>query len=428
MQLVQSYITKNDCYKNNAQKIDSRYTRFHSRGPMGLMLHSVGTPQPSAKVFANNWNQSGLEVAVHAVLQSDGIVYQCMPWNFRGWHAGGSANDTHIGVEMTEPSQIKYTGGANFTCSNLTAAREQARGAYKTAVDLFAMLCKQYGLDPLTDIISHAEGARKGVASNHADPEHLWNGLGLDYTMSGFRLDVAARMNIEPEKTSDGKHLVLQKGSTGDEVKYLQLKIELLGYNTGPIDGSFGNVTEAAVIQYQKDKNLVVDGVVGDQTWASIETELSKKKTEHNNESETPPDLTPSKTAYEFKPGDIVSIRVQATNYYSGKQIPDVLKAKKWIVRSVSGDRVVLDESTDGTLSIRSPFYANDLIREFTPYTIRVTTSDLNIRSGAGTSFEIVGSIADNGKYAYTIIDEKNGFGKLKSGAGWISLQYTKKT
>ncbi len=59
------------------------------------------------------------------------------------------------------------------------------------------------------------------------------------------------------------------------------------------------------------------------------------------------------------------------------------------------------------------------------PYLVKVTTSALNIRKGAGTSYAVVGCIKDRG--VYTIVEEKNGWGKLKSGAGWISLQYTKK-
>ena len=59
------------------------------------------------------------------------------------------------------------------------------------------------------------------------------------------------------------------------------------------------------------------------------------------------------------------------------------------------------------------------------PYIVRVTTSALNIREGAGTTYKIVGCIKNKG--AYTIVGESAGWGKLKSGAGWISLQYTKK-
>ena len=66
----------------------------------------------------------------------------------------------------------------------------------------------------------------------------------------------------------------------------------------------------------------------------------------------------------------------------------------------------------------------------FTPYLVKVTTSVLNIRKGAGTNYGTNGSIRDMG--TYTIVAEADGqgaskWGKLKSGAGWISLDYTKK-
>lgn len=64
-------------------------------------------------------------------------------------------------------------------------------------------------------------------------------------------------------------------------------------------------------------------------------------------------------------------------------------------------------------------------IPSFTAYKVKVTTSALNIRSGAGTNNKVVGVIHDRG--VYTIVDEKSGWGKLKSGAGWISLKYCKK-
>jgi hypothetical protein len=64
-------------------------------------------------------------------------------------------------------------------------------------VELFAHLCGEYGLNPLADgvILSHSEGYKKGVASNHGDPEHLWKGLNLPYTMDGFRQDIKSAMS-----------------------------------------------------------------------------------------------------------------------------------------------------------------------------------------------------------------------------------------
>lgn len=59
------------------------------------------------------------------------------------------------------------------------------------------MLCKQYGLNPTADgvIVSHREGHSRGIASNHGDQEHLWNQLGMGYTMDGFRKAVKANMS-----------------------------------------------------------------------------------------------------------------------------------------------------------------------------------------------------------------------------------------
>lgn len=178
MQIIQAFVTQNKCYQAGAPLT-----------PRGIMLHSVGTPQPSAAVFARSFNQyqpGGVSVCVHAFAQADGTVYQTLPWETIAWHCGGSANSTHIGVEMTEP-------GEGMTYAE---AAEQIAGTYHTAVELFAALCKQYDLDPVQDgvIIGHAEGHRRGVASNHADPELLWRTYDMGYTMDGFRRDVAEAM------------------------------------------------------------------------------------------------------------------------------------------------------------------------------------------------------------------------------------------
>ena len=97
---------------------------------------------------------------------------------------------------MCEPACIKYTAGSNFTCSDTATAKAVAKRTYDAAVELFAMLCKKYSLNPLEDgvVISHREGHSRGIASNHGDPEHLWVQLGMGYTMDSFRKAVKAAM------------------------------------------------------------------------------------------------------------------------------------------------------------------------------------------------------------------------------------------
>jgi uncharacterized protein YgiM (DUF1202 family) len=59
------------------------------------------------------------------------------------------------------------------------------------------------------------------------------------------------------------------------------------------------------------------------------------------------------------------------------------------------------------------------------PYVVRVTASLLNVRAGASPKHKINTTVKKGG--VYTIVDEDDGWGKLKSGAGWISLKYTER-
>lgn len=66
-----------------------------------------------------------------------------------------------------------------------------------------------------------------------------------------------------------------------------------------------------------------------------------------------------------------------------------------------------------------------DVLEPSENFLVKVTTSWLNVRSGPGTSYNILGSIKDCG--VYTIIETDGSWGRLKSGAGWISLKYTRR-
>lgn len=204
MQIVESFVTQSPCYQANLKRADDRYVRFQDRGPLGLMLHSVGCAQPDASVFVTKWNKpTYYNACCHAVIDANsGVIMQTLPWNYRGWHCGsgskGSANDTHVGVEMCESKYIKYaSSGASFEVLDKAKAQEDAKRTYHAAVELFAMLCETYAIDPMTGIISHKEGGKQGIASGHVDPEHYWSGLGLSYTMDGFRKAVKAKVDKE---------------------------------------------------------------------------------------------------------------------------------------------------------------------------------------------------------------------------------------
>lgn len=137
--------------------------------------------------------------------------------------------------------------------------------------------------------------------------------------------------------------------------------------------------------------------------------------------------------APDIKAGDTVSILDNAT-WYNGSDIPNWVRNKRWIVKSVSGDRVVLGKSDDGKNNINSPINRKYLLvnipKSDLPYMVRVDIDDLNIRKGPGTNYATNGV---TGKGVFTITEvasgkgSKTGWGKLKSNAGWISLDYAKR-
>jgi uncharacterized protein (TIGR02594 family) len=62
----------------------------------------------------------------------------------------------------------------------------------------------------------------------------------------------------------------LRTGDKGVFVADLQDQLVTLGYLVGRVDAHFGPRTREAVLGFQADHNLMVDGIVGPQTWAAL--------------------------------------------------------------------------------------------------------------------------------------------------------------
>ena len=79
---------------------------------------------------------------------------------------------------------------------------------------------------------------------------------------------------------STGGYPQIQMGSRGAYVMIAQDDLNTLGYKTGGLDGIFGSNTQTAVRNYQQNKGLAVDGIVGCNTWRSLQEDvLGKGKT-----------------------------------------------------------------------------------------------------------------------------------------------------
>lgn len=200
MRLETKYLTQNPYFRDGRWITGSAFR--------GFFLHSVGVGQPDPLVFIRQWNSASYgRAGINGFIGADAVYLTapCLetPGRVKRMpHAGKPAgNNGYIGFEMCEPAQIHYTVGARFTVRDKAAAQAYCRKTYQNAVRLFAKLCSFHGKNPLADgvILSHNEAGKRGIASGHVDPEHLWRGLGLPYTMNGFRRDVAAEMKPKEE-------------------------------------------------------------------------------------------------------------------------------------------------------------------------------------------------------------------------------------
>lgn len=281
-----------------------RYRAAEPLTPRGVILHSIGTPQPRARVLQAYWNRDASPYLTHYVLDDREILH-CMPDNYKCWHVGSPGNSRWLGIELCEPAEITYTSGASFTVSDPDAATAYAKKCWENAVFLLAKLCREHGWDPFTAILTHGEVTRQRLSNtDHADPEHLWKGLGLDYDLLRLRREVAAAMEIaRPEP------LYRLRKSRDDAASQI---------------GAYRNLAYA--------KAALQEGYA------------------------------------------------------------------------------IFDEAGHQVYP--------------TGYLVRITAeSGLNVREGPGTGYKVVGALEQGG--GWTIVEERDGWGKLKSGLGWISLAYT---
>ena len=393
----------------------------------GILWHSTGANNPNLRRYVqpsesdanyknlidllgknmsgNDWNHSKQNAGLNAWIGKleDGKVasIQTMPWNYRPWGCGsgakGSCNTGWIQFEI---------------CEDALSDKNYFNAVYKEAVELTAYLCTLYGLNPkgtanlngvtVPVILCHADAHSLGLGSNHGDVLHWFKKYGK--TMDNVRNDVAALMgaNIEDSKPipvpPQAQVYRIRKSWTDAESQ----------------KGAYMNLENAKKCCAKAGEGYFVFDAKGNIVYPIKE----QKPVEKPKDEKT------------LKVGDKIKLVTGAT-YSNGKTIP------AWLFKSVlycreirKDDTVVISTLKEGAItgvvkktSIQG--YEKEQNGSSVLYKVRITADILNVRAGASQNEKVTYRIGKN--EVYTIIEEKDGWGKLKSGAGWISLKYTER-
>lgn len=468
MNLHKLLLTNNPCYKAG-KKLNVK----------GIMVHSTGANNPNLKryvgpddgllgknQYGNHWNNSKLRKCAHAFIGklADGTIatYQTLPWNMRGWHGAsgpkGSVNNTHIGFEI---------------CEGRLTDEEYFNKVYKEAAELCAYLCKEFKLNPLADgvLICHSEGYARGIASNHADVMHWFPKHGKN--MDTFRayvnelLEGSSVTPVEPKPEPELKPPVVVNPptETEDTAKTIWNYLKGKGLNDYAVAGIMGNLyVESALrptnLQNAYEKRLGMDdatytAAVDDGSYTNFVrdsagyglaqwTYWSRKQNLLDYAKQAGKSIGDLGMQLNFLWHELqmyTSVMNMLKGATSVRQASDVIitryekpadqsesaKAR----RASCGEGYYKKFAGTTTTTEPKPEVEPETKPEevFEPYKVRVSIKTLNIRKGPGTNYTRSGFCP---KGVFTIVAESNGvgatrWGKLKSGAGWISLDYTKR-
>jgi hypothetical protein len=430
--------TNSTCYQGTSKMSAIKGVLWHSTGANNPLLKRYVQPSEDdanydklmkllgKNQYGNDWNhikrQAGLNAWIGKLDDGTIATVQTMPWDYKPWGCGsgqlGSCNTYWIQFEI---------------CEDALSDKAYFDAVYKEACELTAYLCTMYKLDPkgtanhngvtVPVILCHADAHTLKLGSNHGDVHHWFKKYGK--TMDNVREDVAALM---------GKENIVVTPAPAPTPSPQMYRVRKSWADAASQKGAYMNLDNAKRMCDNCGAGYYVFDANGNVVYPNNKIEVEAPKP-----TPTPaptPKPTPAPSTPTLKVGDKIKL-VSGATYTSGKAIP------AWVFKSVlycrdiraNGD-VVFSTLKEGAVtgviaktSIQgfegASTSTSSSSTTFAAYTVKVTADVLNVRSGPSTNYKINTTVKKN--EVYTIVGEDNGWGKLKSGAGWISLAYTKK-
>lgn len=383
-----------------------------------ITIHCV-VGQLSVETIGNIFAPTSRQASSNYGIGKDGRIGMYVEEKNRSWCTSSSANDNRaITIEVASDTKHPY------------AVNDKA---YAALLDLVTDICRRNGIKKLVwstvknDRVNHLNGCNMTVHRDYANKSCPGDYL---YNLHG---EIAAEVNKRLGQTEATDPKPITPAPVVSEIK----------------EGDLVKIADNAV--YYSGKS--VPGWVKDKHWYVVEVEGDRAVIDDSEDGKNAIN-SPINTKYltVVKAAENGSESVEKVELVKGAVV--TFTGKKHY-SSANGKTPVSCESGKATITLdpylkgKHPYHlvavkggtsnvygwvdAEDIYEYnaqkktdgFKPYLAKVTASALNIRKGAGTGYPVVGCIGDKG--IYTIVAEDNGWGKLKSGAGWISLAYTKR-
>ena len=367
----------------NSSLVDYKKISPHKRSRNGnkiskITIHHTAVVNASLSAIGSGFSGTRQASSNYAI-DSNGNIGMYVEEKDRSIASSSTANDSvAVTIEV-----MNCKGAPNWEVSD---------AAYKALINLCVDICQRNDIKAL-----NYTGDKNGNLTRHnMFASTACPGPYLQAKFTDIANQVNARLgngtSATTNPTSAPTNDSLSVGSTGSKVKTLQGNLNGLNYNCGSVDGSYGSKTKSAVIAFQKAYNLTQNGVADTKTLAKIEEVIKALQTKLN--------------ALGYSCGTVDGVYGSATK----SAVTKFQSANKLTADGIAGEKTMAALNKANSKS---------------EYKVKVTASVLNIRKGPGTSYATCGQIKDKG--TYTITEVSGSWGKLKSGAGWISLDYTKK-
>ena len=367
--------------------------------------------------------QSSRRASSNYGIGNDGRIALYVDEGNRSWCTSSNANDQRaVTIEVASDATHPYAVNSK---------------AYDALLDLVTDICKRNGIKKLVwstnknDRMNHLNGCNMTVHRDYAAKacpgDWLYNrhgeiaaevnrrlGSGSSTPSTGETTGSAADIKVgDVVEFTGSKHYVSSTATSASSCKPGKAKVTAIAkgkahpYHLIAVSGGGSTVygwTDAADIK-TGSSTPSTGGTTGSAADIKVGDVVEFTGSKHYVSST-------ATSASSCKPG-----KAKVTAIAKGKAHPYHLIAVSGAGSTVYGWTDAADIKTDAATTAAS-------------YLVKVTTDVLNIRKGPGTNYGTNGAIRDKG--TYTIVAESDGpgaskWGKLKSGAGWISLDYAKK-